>query len=211
MGSIRVRKESGLLMFDFRYQGLRCREQTTLPDTAENRKKMEKVLKHIEAEITLGTFDYAKYFPNSPMAQRFNATDGGTAEAAGAMPGSSPLFKTFCWVWYEENEVRWKKSYRKTTTTNLNRHLIPEFGEKEVSCIAKAEILKFRSTLAKVENGKKGLSPDRINHILTTMRMILAEAADRFDFTTAFNGIKQLRVTKSDVDPFSFDEVRKFL
>ncbi len=211
MGSIRVRKESGQLMFDFRYQGLRCRELTTLPDTNENRKKMEKVLKRIEAEITLGTFDYANYFTNSPMAQKLRTTDPDEAEPAGLTPGNSPLFEKFCWEWYEENTVRWKNSYRKTTKTNLNKHLIQVFGKKEVSCITKADILKFRSSLAKVENGKKGLSPDRINHILTTMRMILAEAADRYDFTTQFNGIKQLRVSKSDVDPFSFEQVRIFL
>lgn len=210
MASIRTRKENGLLMFDFRYQGARCREQTTLPDTKENRKNMEKVLKRIEAEITLGTFDYASYFPNSPMVQKFSAeaSAGGSQEKEN---GSSPLFRKFAAEWYEENCVRWKNSYRKTTTTNLNRHLIPEFGKKEVSCITKAEVLKFRSLLAKVEDGKKGLSADRINHIMTTLRMILAEAADRFEFTTPFIGIKQLRIPKSDVDPFSLEEVLRFI
>lgn len=210
MGSIRTRKENGLLMFDFRYQGARCREQTTLPDTKENRKNMEKVLKRIEAEITLGTFDYASYFPNSPMLQKFNAeaTDGDDQKNEN---GSSPLFRKFAAEWYEENCVRWKNSYRKTTTTNLNRHLLPAFSDKEVGRITKAEVLKFRSTLGKVEDGKKALSADRINHIMTTLRMILAEAADRFEFTTPCIGIKQLRVPKSDVDPFSLEEVLRFI
>lgn len=210
MGSIRTRKENGLLMFDFRYQGARCREQTTLPDTKENRKNMEKVLKRIEAEITLGTFDYASYFPNSPMLQKFSAkaSTGDSQEKEG---GSSPLFKAFAGEWYDENSVRWKSSYRKTTTTNLNRHLLPAFGDKEVGYITKAEVLRFRSTLGKVEDGKKALSADRINHIMTTLRMILAEAADRFEFTTPCIGIKQLRVPKSDVDPFSLEEVLRFI
>ncbi len=65
MGSIRSRGKSGNLFFDFRYQGKRCREQTLLPDTAENRAKLEAILERIEAEITLGTFNYASYFPNS--------------------------------------------------------------------------------------------------------------------------------------------------
>ena len=34
MGSIRARKDSGLLFFDFRVGGERCREQTVLPDQA---------------------------------------------------------------------------------------------------------------------------------------------------------------------------------
>ena len=36
MASIRCRKESGMLMLDFRYRGKRCREQTLLPDTPAN-------------------------------------------------------------------------------------------------------------------------------------------------------------------------------
>ncbi|MGD9950488.1 MAG: DUF3596 domain-containing protein, partial [Desulfobulbus sp.] len=62
MGSVRTRKETGLLFFDFNYKGFRCRESTKLPETAENQRKMEKMLKHIEAEITLGSFEYRKYF-----------------------------------------------------------------------------------------------------------------------------------------------------
>jgi len=67
MGSIRSRQDTNLLFFDFRWQGSRCREQTTLPDTASNRKRLEKVLERIEADIKLGSFDYAAYFPGSKM------------------------------------------------------------------------------------------------------------------------------------------------
>lgn len=210
MGSIRTRRENGLLMFDFRYKGTRCRELTILPDNAENRRKMEKVLKHIEAEITLGTFDYARYFPNSPMAKQLSEKSALIAKAA--EDSESPLFEKFVGEWYEENSIRWKHSYRETLKVTFSRHLIPAFGDKMVSRISKGEILKFRSSLAKVPNGTKtGLSPDRINHIMTPLRMILAEAADRYNFITPFVGIKQLRVPKSDVDPFSLEEVTYFL
>lgn len=210
MGSIRARKENGMLMFDFRFQGMRCREQTTLPDTAENRKRMGKILKKIEAEITLGTFNYETYFPKSPIAEKLagKENEGITTGTS----GETPFFKDFAWEWYDENTVRWKRSYRETLKITLNRYLIPEFGEREVGRITKAEILKFRSSLAKVTNGTKiGLSPDRINHIMTPLRMILDEAADRFDFTTSFLGVKQLRVPKVDVDPFNLDEVTRIL
>ena len=66
MGNVSVRKETGKLYFDFRYQGQRCREQTLLENTPENIRKMQAMLKRIDAEITLGTFDYARYFPTSP-------------------------------------------------------------------------------------------------------------------------------------------------
>ena len=63
MGKISVRRETARLYYDFMYQGRRCREQTTLLDNKGNRKKLEKHLQQIEAEIQTGTFNYAKHFP----------------------------------------------------------------------------------------------------------------------------------------------------
>ena len=56
MGSLRQR--NGQLFFDFRFQGVRCREQTTLSDTQGNRKKLVPILERIEAAIKLGTFHF---------------------------------------------------------------------------------------------------------------------------------------------------------
>ncbi|WP_462178378.1 Arm DNA-binding domain-containing protein [Pseudoalteromonas gelatinilytica] len=69
MGSINSRG-SGKLYLDFRYRNQRCREQTELKDTPANRKKLQKLLDKIEAEILLGCFDYAKTFPNSPRLKK---------------------------------------------------------------------------------------------------------------------------------------------
>lgn len=214
MGNVRIRKETGKLYFDFQYCGHRCREQTLLEDSKVNRHKMSEVMKKIDAEITLGTFNYARYFPTSPFVYKFNQNDRLNEKD---MPEvnkklDTPLFRTFAEEWYDENTIRWKRSYRLMMQSTLDQHLIPAFGEKRVSNISKGEILKFRSSLAKVKNGtKEGLSPDRINHIMTPLRMILADAADRNNFITPFIGIKQLRVPRTDVDPFSLDEVKQFL
>ena len=43
------------------------------------------------------------------------------------------------------------------------------------------------------------------------MKPPLCEAADRFDFRTPFDNIKQLRVKRTDVEPFSLDEVKKII
>ena len=221
MGSIRKRSDNGLLFFDFRYQGERCREQSLLKDNAANRRNMEKVLARIESEIKLGTFEYARFFPNSTMITKFAEkqenscmiADTGIMRAAPIiMAPATPLFKDFCEEWYLENEISWKRSYRATLKVTFRKYLKPVFGEKEVSHITKGDILKFRSSLAKVQNGtKEGLSPDRINHIMTPLRMILNEAADRYNFSTPYVGIKQLKIPRSDIDPFSLDEVNLFL
>lgn len=63
------------LIFDFRFQGVRCRKQTLLDDTPANRRRLEKVLQRIELEIHQGVFDYSAFFPGSKLAQRSLSRD----------------------------------------------------------------------------------------------------------------------------------------
>tara|TARA_R110001583_G_C5568195_1_gene401799 strand:+ start:127 stop:753 length:627 start_codon:yes stop_codon:yes gene_type:complete len=208
MGSIRARKDIGNLLFDFRFKGIRCREQTLLADTSTNRKKLEAVLKRIEADITLGTFDYRRYFPNSKTAHRFELpVEKQEEQKASASRATTPLFKEFAEEWYDENQLRWKPSYQRIIRGTLDSRLIPHFGEKEVGSITKADILKYRASLAKVTHDTRGrkLSNDRINHVLTPLRMVLEDAADRFEFNTPAIGIKPLKVSRNDVEPFSLE------
>lgn len=207
MASIRARQDR--LFFDFIYKKTRCREQTLLPDTPTNRKKLEQVLRKIDAEITLGTFDYAKYFPNSPRVAEFKTLDHKTRQAAGK---ATPLFKTFMMEWYEEMKIGWRDSYDQTVIKILDGRLMKTFGEMEVSAIAKADLMQFRARLGEEDgrNGKK-MSAAHINRHMYIMRMILREAADRFDFNTPFKGIKALRNNKPDIDPFNLDEVNKII
>ena len=209
MGSVRARKDTGALFFDFIYNEIRCRELTTLKDTPENRRIMQKMSKKIDAEILLGNFNYADYFPTSSMLKKFQATEVAEPLQSNLQAVlTTPAFNDFAKDWLEENVVRWKRSYREIIEGIIEKYLLPRFGNAEVSHITKGDILKFRSSLAKVSNGnKEGLSPDRINHIMTPLRMILNDAADRHNFTTPCTGIKPLRVPHSDVYPFSLDEV----
>lgn len=227
MSSIRARKESGKLFIDFRFKGVRCRELTALEDTVENRKRLSVLLKKIEAEITLGTFEYLTYFPSSRNATKFNmalpskilngqnSSNHEMSSTVTVLNGRSikPIFKEFANEWYGENEIRWRRSQRKTVRGTLDKHLIPAFGDRAVDHITKADILKLRSSLAKVpgRKNKEGLSTTRINHILTPLRMILNEAADRFHFSTAFVNIKSLKVGRTDIDPFTMDQVNQIL
>ncbi len=49
MAKVVARKETGKLLIDFTYRGVRCREQTALPDTAQNRKRVGLVLQVSDA------------------------------------------------------------------------------------------------------------------------------------------------------------------
>ncbi|WP_391087017.1 Arm DNA-binding domain-containing protein [Vibrio sp. NH-UV-68] len=221
MGSINVRREK--LFIDFRYQGVRCREQTALSDSQANRRKLQKLLNQIEADIRLGCFVYAECFPGSPKAVRFAKQDAIAKRqksemlvnyevAASQLQGISTIrFDDFAQEWYEENEVRWKESYKDSMRIYLGSYLIPQFGELSVDKITRPDILKYRASLVKPKANGKRLSADFINHIMTPLRMILNEAADRYEFKAPFENIKQLRVEKRDVNPFSLDEVVQFL
>lgn len=212
MGKIVARPESGKLFFDFRYRNKRCREQTTLDDTPTNRRKLERILKKIEAEITLGTFDYANYFPSSPRAKNFAPDTKLEAAEVVRAQAETPLFADFARGWLNEMRIQWRKSHITTVEGTLKNYLNPEFGEKEVGRITKKDILDFRASLAKVttRSGKQ-LSTSRINRIMTPLRMILGEAANRYEFSSPYHGIKSLKVPRTDVEPFDLDEVKLIL
>ena len=220
MGSIRKHGQTGALFFDFQYQGKRCREYTTLIDTSGNRKLMKKRMDAIEAEISLGKFSYRQFFPNSKNAAKFDqlqfdAEVNLVAQAVsniGTKP-MTPLFKDFVEVWYGEKCIEWRASHQKTVRDDIDKRLIPRFGEMMVGNITKADILAFRADLAKAQaRGKKQtLSNPRINKILNPLRQILCEAADRYDFRTPFVNIKQLKVKRTDVEPFTLEEVKRII
>lgn len=209
MGSIRVRNETGKLFFDFKYQNTRCREQTTLDDSKANRAKLQKVMDKIDAEILLGQFVYRNYFPNSSFADKFDKIE---VRRRSCDPDSTPLFKDFTKEWYDEMEVSWRHSHKTTVHRLLNDRIMDYFGEMEVSRITKADILKFRAGLAKVvRKDGNSLSAEYINKYMKILRMPIDEAADRFKFTSPFGGVKPLKKPKSQIDPFTLEEVNKIL
>lgn len=215
MVKVRARRESGKLVFDFRYRGKRCRETSALDDTPANRRKMETVAKKMDAEMTLGTFVYRNYFPNSRRVADFEEAEG--TPKRGVKPGEefaeTPLFREFAELWLKENEVLWRFKTLESNSSALRRHLIPHFGDWSVSGISKADVLAFRASLAKVP-GRKGnatLAPKTINHTVGVLSMVLAEAADRFQFTFPLQNLKRLRQPKREIRPFSWDEVQQIL
>ena len=225
MGNIRLREDTGNLFFDFRYRGHRCREYTSLSDSGANRRKLKRILDKIEAEIEQGTFEYARYFPNSRNLERLGLV--GAAAAAPAAPAvpapltrpqpvaaapQCPSFADFADTWVAENEVRWRQSHRRTQLDIIDGHLKPAFGESPVDRITKPDLLAFRAKLAKAP-GRAGdtLSPKRVNSIMAPLRQILDEAADRYEFVSPYRNIKPLKVPRTDVEPFSLEEVQRIL
>ena len=159
VGKIVARKETGNLFFDFRYLGKRCREQTALPDTPTNRKKLEKILERIEAEITRH-LRLQRVFPAERPCRRAKPAQSWHLETEGA--AIQRLRPTLV----RRKKMEWRDSHTNTVRLTLEKYLLPTFGKQEVSAITKADILAFRSALGKVP-GQKGqsLTATRINHI----------------------------------------------
>lgn len=217
MGSIRTLTGRGTLFMDFRFQGRRCREYTVLPDTPSNRKRLEKALAKIEADIAAGAFDYAATFPVSRAAATAAPSEAEPAApvaqtSAAADTAPTPDFRTFTSTWLAERQVEWRRSHMKVLDSTLAGHLLPEFGARPVASITKADVLTFRAKLAD-KPGRTGakLSNKRINNILGVLRQIMAEAADRYEFISPCANVKALKIRKSDVQPFTLDEVQRML
>lgn len=215
-----IREHKGKLFFDFRYKGVRCREYTALVISNANRNRLEKILKLITDEIENNCFDYRKYFPNSNMAEKFDTPKPTYESSIGEIKSTidqksfpTPLFKDFQKQWLDEFSLDWRRSYKQTVEQIINTRLLPRFGEYEVGNIRREDILTFRSTLAKDTGRKKdtAISARRINAIILVLKQILNEAADRFNFTTPTLRIKQLKMPKSDVKPFTLAEVNKII
>lgn len=214
MGVVRARKETGLLFLDFRWNGKRCREQTELKNTAANRRKLERMLQQIESEIQLGRFRYETFFPEKGISE--DSVPSFLLEQKEEVDPKvlrTPLFKDFIEEWLAETSIGWRRSYLVTIRGNIDKYYLSVFGNVRVGAVTRADLLKFRSSLAKVSgrNGNATLSANRINKIMDPLRRIFEEAADRYDFTTPYVRIKPLKVPKSDVQPFTLQEVKQII
>lgn len=212
MAKISARKDNNKLFFSFNYQGKRYRETTTLNDTKSNRKKLNSKLKLLEAALSLDSFNYMDFFPNSQTGKKLaknNESDDNTS----SIGIQTVLFEEYIIEWLEVNQVNWRKSHAINILGMVNKYYLPAFGEKVIGNITRSDLLKFRTTLTKVpgRNGRDSLTNNTINKIMDPLRRIFEEAADRYQFTTPFIRIKPLKIPKSDVQPFSINEVTRIL
>ena len=218
MAKVTTRKETGKLVIDFTFRGVRCREQTALPDTPQNQKRVQAVIEKIKKAQYEGVFNYRDYFPQSALAVRFDPVvipvQSTSPEVAQIQTSDmTPTFNTFVDQWVAEHSIEWRRSHIRSLMSTLRGRLIPAFGVRTIGSILKSDILLYRASLGmeKGRGGKAGLSAKRINEIVGTLCQILDEAADRYNFTTPTVNIKRLRVQKTDIDPFSLEDVQAIL
>jgi integrase len=216
MASISIRNNK--LVIDFRYNGIRCREQTALTDSKNNRAKLAKLASDIEAAMRLQQFIYSDYFPGSPRAKQFTEIDHQIRMQTSTQPQTAsvlyrdcPTFNTFSAEWLAEHEGIWRASYRANVNSIYENYLLLAFNNQRLDNITRADILKFRASLTKPQSNKKRISNDWINHIMVQLHRLLTEASKRYKFDNPFADIEPLKIDKPLINPLTLKEVRIFL
>jgi integrase len=114
--------------------------------------------------------------------------------------------------WFAESEMcNGGAATASRSAASLDKYVIPFFGDKEVgphhqgrrSCVSRQHSPKLPAR--KSENT---LSNRRVNAVMKPLRQILNEAADRYEFNSPFRNIKPLRIKRSEVMPFTLEEVQ---
>lgn len=218
-----VRSSRGRLFLDYRAGGRRLRHYCKLEDSAANRAYLVQVARQVDAAVASG-HDVEVLLANLGLSPASN--ESALDNMALTVPDNShpsftplpsvgrlsatPLFRTFSEQWFNEFKVGWRKTYIATVRGILDKYLVPEFGHLNIGAINRAQILDFRSRLAQVKGRRLGstLSPARINTVMLIFKQVLQEGADRHEFTVPMARIRPLKVPKSDVHPFSLDQVR---
>lgn len=198
MPTLRTRADNGRLYIDFHYDGRRCRELLPFVDIPGERRRAERLLHHLRESLAAGTFRYADFFPDSKHVAE------GSHDACFVGPMS---VRSFVPIWLNDMTPQWSSYHLRTVREILSKHVLPAFGDRMLHSISRADVLRFRAELAKCPGYRGNLTPSRINKVMTLLRQLLKEAAGRFDFEHPFREIKPLRMKRSDVRPFSLEEV----
>lgn len=209
MGSVRLHPTRGTLFLDYRANGRRHREYTTLPDTPANRAKLARELHRLERPHGAQRPRKAPTTERTAPPTALSPTEGQPTQPEAA----HPAFSEFATQWVQDHAVEWRRSHLRTLRSTVSAHLLPHFGDKRLDAISRDDVLQFRSALAEKPGRRPGsrLSNKRVNAVMAILKQILDEIALRHRIASPAQGIKQLKLRRTDVDPFSLEEVQLLL
>lgn len=188
---MRVRGDS--IQIDFRYQGVRCRETLSAKPTKSNMQYAMALRDTIKNEITLGTFDYAAHFPESPRCRLFGGIQQTKLTVGLALNQ---------WIKGQGRSVA--HSTLNTYKKAIKHDLIPAFGDVPLSKLSTAMIRSWISSST--------LAPKSVNNLLTPLRRMLADAFD--DGLISRDPCARIRNLKTETpepDPFTPDEMKAII
>jgi len=214
-----VRVKSGKLFVDFRWRGVRCREFTGLPATPENKQRSKALLKVIEGEIELRTFDYRKHFPHGARLREFYPD---LVNEAGK---DNPLVKVYLQSWHQQRSpfrpdgsVIEDADINPTTWLHdesvIRKHLIPAFGHHRLREVTSEHCLHFKRRLVDSSVGIKTAT-----NILGVLHKAMEDAVDARPPLLQMNPVPKLKrkrgrgdaSDRKNSDPLTSEEVQTFV
>ena len=197
--SVRELDSSKCIRIDFTYRGVRCRETLKIEPTKANIKYAERLRGEILNAISVGTFNYQDYFPNSQRSKMFGYS------VVKSTVGE--LLKEYMEIAEKTLEPSTFNGYRKA----CEAHLYPAFGDIPVKDLSS---MMIRNYVTKLE-----LTLKTIRNILTPLRntldqalndgMITSNPLDRLVLSKLVD--KKTRSSNWEVDPFNQDEIKAIL
>jgi integrase len=181
------------IQISFTYQKNRCREIIPREPNAKNLKDAFEIKQMILTEIKLGTFDYAKRFPNSVNAKKHSTSARSLITIEEALNN-----------WLRVHQRHLAMSTIRDYNSAINFHLIPIFGHIYLSDLTAPMVKNWIASLK--------ISTKRINNIMTPLRMIFEEAFE--DEVIPKNPLKRIRnlpVKTREPEPFRIIEIYKIL
>ncbi len=199
---VHVRERHGTLLFDFIYQGVRCRESTRLRDSLDNRKRCMHEAQRIESEIALGEFDYARRFPQGNQRHHFTAK-----------PTGDISFEQFALeVWLPHMQTKLRDTTVQDYRNILTGRVFPQLGAVSLKDIRPEHLDRLTNHLKGLKGNEGTLSPTRTNIILLRTRQVLDLAFEReYMEKNPHKWVTFQQERRPRVDPLSFEERVKLL
>lgn len=183
----------------FSYRGVQCRETLKLEPTKANLKYAERLRGEIINAISLGTFNYVDYFPNSKRARLF-----GHAVVKATV---GEMLEDYMAIAEKTLEPSTYNGYRKV----CEGHLYPTFGKLPLRELSPLIIRNWITGL--------NLTVKTVRNIITPLRNMLDQALN--DGIIERNPLDKLVLSKLinkktsqsnwEVDPFDQDEIKAIL
>jgi len=174
----------------FRWNGERCRETLKIPATDKNLKFAELMRGQILYEIQIGTFDYARHFPNSKRARHKTRTAGMTVSQA-----------VDTWLKTRVITATTRNRYRRIISAHIDGDA--ELGPRPIASVLKSELALKRAGLA------SRLRPKTVNNILIPLRgaFEMAHGDGIIASNPATALVNVLNPRRSEADPFTPPEL----
>lgn len=185
----------------FYYKGTRCRERIRVTPDAAGRKFVKRLKASIEHDIAINTFEYSKYFPDSPRAQQFAPKRGGGV-----------LLRVALYEWLDSKRAKLTPETFSEYEKDIAKHLVPVFGEKRLSELMRGDVSKWAEA--------SGLSVKRLSNILIPLRSTYTRAMNQIPPAVTHNPLANFRLEAprsledeeaEAIEPFSGDELAAIL